>query len=141
MALIVSLAAGVTSWRSYRLSVTNFLVTHSGTVIRSLQVARLSDGKGGALLTFSSLYKNPSDFSVNCLKSKASVFISSKEGSILPESVTAPEFKEVLMSRQEKGFTLIVHPSAQELALADQGDVPIMIEGDVTYEGQGGEYG
>jgi len=45
------------------------------------------------------------------------------------------------MSREETGFTLIVHPSAQELALADPGDVPIMIEGDVTYEGRDGEYG
>jgi hypothetical protein len=141
MALIVSGVAGLMSWRSYRLGVTNFLVTHSGTVIHSLRVERLSDGKGGALLAFSSIYQNPSDFSVNRLKSKVSVVISSKEGWVLPESVTAPEFKEVLMSRQEKGFSLIVHPSAQELALADQGDSPIFIEGDVNYEGQDGEYG
>jgi hypothetical protein len=141
MALIVSGVAGLLSWRSYRLGVTNFLVTHSGTVIHSLRVERVSDGKGGALLAFSSIYQNPSDFSVNRLKSKLAVEIEGKEGGVLPESLTAPDFKEVLMSREEKDFTLIVHPSSQELALADQGDLPIFIVGDVNYEGQDGEYG
>jgi len=141
IALIVSGAAGVTSWRSYQLSLANFLATQSGVVIHSLRVDRLSDGNGRTLLVFSSLYQNPATFSVNSLKAKASVFISSKAGYLLPESVNAPEFSTMLMTRQEKGFTLIIHPSTEELALADHGDLPIEIQGDVHYEGQRGRYG
>jgi len=143
ISLVVSCGALLMSWWSYRLSRANLIVTQHGIVVHSLNVDRIRDQNGGSLLTFSSLYQNPSGFSVNNVKAHASVQITNgKERSLLlPESVRAPEFSALLMAKQEKGFTLMVRPSTEELASADSGEVPIVIDGDVLYETQDGHYG
>jgi hypothetical protein len=143
--LLVSVAAaivsGMASSRSYRARVENLLVAQSGIVVHSLRVKRVSDRGSGSYLVFSIMYQNSFTFSVNRLKAQAYVNITDREAYLLPESVVAPEFSSMLMARQEKGVSIIVHPSNAELGLADSGEMPIEIGGGVYYEAELGPFG
>src|ERR1700722_20200601 len=76
-----------------------------GIAVHSVEVNRISDQKGGWLLVVSNRYQNPSGFSVNALKARASVLITQQSTDaqrrtgkfLLPESIGPSEFSAVRM--------------------------------------------
>lgn len=141
ISLVLSAGAVITSCLAFKINRENFWISHQGVVIRSLTVERVTDGNGDTSLVFSFVYSNPSDFAVWNLKATGGVLIRSKEKYRLPESVSAPDFSGGIIQKQQTGFTVVVHPSESGLAQADQGVIPVQIDGSVKYSNSRGDFG
>jgi hypothetical protein len=131
ISFVLSGAALFISWQSLRFNRLTFLLTQRPIVVRTLTVERIPNATGTTIV-FSNHYQNSSILSVNELVAKAHVVIEDKDGYGLNESVSAPAFSAMLMGREERGFSVVVRPTNEELDSADRGDLPIIIDGDVT---------
>jgi hypothetical protein len=89
----------------------------------TLTVERIPNATGTTIV-FPNHYQNSSILSVNDLVAKAHVVIEDKDGYNLNESVSAPAFSAMLMGREERGFSVVVRPTKEEIDSADRGDLP-----------------
>jgi hypothetical protein len=136
MAIVVSALSAYVAYSAVKLNLESLILIQKGAAVHSVHIDRISRSSGETALLISIKYKNPSRFSLQLQNGSASVLYFRKnqtreEG--MQGGTSVNNFAALLMTQEEGGFSFLEQPTSEQLAQADSGENPIMIDGSLNY--------